>query len=112
MAKAKSSNQKFMKHSGSIQGPADLSSRRGFSRVIDEKIVEEGQSVEEIRPQEAAASRVSTGKNLTAPSFNELHQAAQCDPGRAFGDPGFVVFHPCGTCDVEVNPGRLFGEFF
>jgi hypothetical protein len=37
MAKRKSSNQKFMKYAGSIQGPADLSSRRGFSRVVEEK---------------------------------------------------------------------------
>jgi hypothetical protein len=37
----KSSIPKFMKHSGSIQGPPDLSSRRGFSRVAVEKFVEE-----------------------------------------------------------------------
>jgi hypothetical protein len=41
MAKRKKSIPKFMQHSGSIQGPADLSSRRGFSRVAVEKIVEE-----------------------------------------------------------------------
>ena len=31
MAKRKSLIQKFMKYSGSIDGPPDLSSRRGFS---------------------------------------------------------------------------------
>jgi hypothetical protein len=40
MAKKKSSIPKFMKYSGSIEGPADLSSRRGFSRVPVEEIVE------------------------------------------------------------------------
>jgi len=30
-----------MKYSGSIQGPADLSSRRGFSRALGDKIVVE-----------------------------------------------------------------------
>jgi hypothetical protein len=37
MAKKKSSIPKFMKYSGSIEGPADLSSRRGFSRVVEER---------------------------------------------------------------------------
>jgi len=40
MAKQKSPIPKFMKHAGSIHGPADLSSRRGFSRAVVEKIVE------------------------------------------------------------------------
>jgi hypothetical protein len=34
MAKRKSLIQKFMKHSGSIEGPSDLSSRRGFSKGV------------------------------------------------------------------------------
>jgi hypothetical protein len=34
MAKRKSVIQKFMKHSGSIEGPSDLSSRRGFSTGV------------------------------------------------------------------------------
>jgi hypothetical protein len=38
MAKAKESHSKFMKYSGSIQGPADLSSRRGYSRGAGGKI--------------------------------------------------------------------------
>jgi hypothetical protein len=41
VAKKESSIPKFMKHSGSIQGPPDLSSRRGFSRIVVEKFVEE-----------------------------------------------------------------------
>jgi hypothetical protein len=37
MAKQKSSNQKFMRHAGTVQGPEDLSSRRGFSSVVEKK---------------------------------------------------------------------------
>src|ERR1035441_4746710 len=59
-----------------------------------------------------AASRVSTVALLRAPSFYELHQAAECDPRGAFGDPGFVVFHPGGAGYVEVDPGGVFGKFF
>ena len=28
----------------------------------------------------------------------------------AFGHPGFVFFEPCGSGDVEVNPGLVFDE--
>jgi hypothetical protein len=41
MTKRKDSIPKFMKYSGSIEDPSDLSSRRGFSWVVGEKIVEE-----------------------------------------------------------------------
>ena len=37
MAKRTSPTPKFMKYSGSIQGPADLSSRHGFSLVVERK---------------------------------------------------------------------------
>jgi len=37
MATRKSPTPKFMKHSGSIQGAPDLSSRRGFSRGVGDK---------------------------------------------------------------------------
>ena len=40
MAKKKKSIPKFMKYSGSKQGAADLSSRRVFSRVAAEQMVE------------------------------------------------------------------------
>jgi hypothetical protein len=51
MAKRKRSIQKFMKHSGSVDGPPDLSSRRGFSSgvgKIKEK-VEKSTTVESTR---------------------------------------------------------------
>jgi hypothetical protein len=41
MAKRKDSIPTFMKYAGSISGPADLSSRRGFSRGVGDKIVVE-----------------------------------------------------------------------
>jgi hypothetical protein len=41
MAKKKSPTPKFMKYAGIISGPADLSSRKGFSRVAVEQSVEE-----------------------------------------------------------------------
>jgi len=41
MAKKKSPAPKFMKYAGIISGPADLSSRKGFSRVAVEQSVEE-----------------------------------------------------------------------
>jgi len=31
-AKAKQGNQPFMRHAGTLSGPADLSSRKGYSR--------------------------------------------------------------------------------
>src|SRR5437588_11582934 len=51
------------------------------------------------------------------PSFaveapNKLHQAADGDSRRAFGDPGFVFFHPGDAGDIEVDPGRLVNKFF
>ena len=46
MAKRKDPIPKFMKYAGSIRGPADLSSRRGFSRVAGEKIVEDKAEIE------------------------------------------------------------------
>ncbi|MGD1215722.1 MAG: hypothetical protein ABR861_12130 [Terriglobales bacterium] len=58
MAKQKSSNQKFMRHAGTVQGLADLSSRRGFSLVVEKKA--EVEPFAENRPEEDAASRVST----------------------------------------------------
>src|SRR5260370_38876672 len=102
MAKLKSPIPKFMKHSGSIQGPADLSSRRGFSRGAGGQDRRgrhrrgrgSVQILEEIPPRGGAASRVSTGKNLTAPSLNQLHQTAQRNSRRSFGDPRFGIFRP------------------
>jgi hypothetical protein len=41
MAKKKSSIPKFMKYAGSIRGPADLSSRRGYSRIAAEEVADE-----------------------------------------------------------------------
>lgn len=49
MAKKKNSIPKFMKYSGSIQGPPDLSSRRGFSRIAVEKFVEEKAEVKPLK---------------------------------------------------------------
>jgi hypothetical protein len=37
MAKRNNWSKKFMEHAGSVEGPADLSSRRGFSRVAENK---------------------------------------------------------------------------
>jgi hypothetical protein len=37
MAKRQSPIQTFMKYAGSMQGPADLSSRRGYSRGAEKK---------------------------------------------------------------------------
>jgi len=59
MAKKKKSIPKFMKYSGSIQGPADLSSRREFSRVAAEQMVEtkfiEGEA--EVKPSKNSLRR-------------------------------------------------------
>jgi hypothetical protein len=41
MAKRKSPVPGFIKYAGSIQGSVDLSSRRGGSRVVVDRIVEE-----------------------------------------------------------------------
>jgi hypothetical protein len=43
MAKKKSPTPKFMKYAGSIRGPADLSSRKGFSRVAEKDIEEKAE---------------------------------------------------------------------
>src|SRR5215469_3793438 len=43
---------------------------------------------------------------------DEFDQGADGDAGGAFGDPGFGVFHPGDTGDVEVNPGRVTDELF
>jgi hypothetical protein len=43
MAKRKSLIQKFMRHAGSIEGPPDLSSRRGFSKGVG-KITKTGKA--------------------------------------------------------------------
>ena len=42
----------------------------------------------------------------------KLHQAAQSNSGRAFGDPGFLLFGPGGAGDIEVQPWRVVDEFF
>src|ERR1035437_10312586 len=49
---------------------------------------------------------------LRAPSFYELHQTAQGYSRWAFGNPRLLLFHPGGAGYVEVDPGRVFGEFF
>ncbi len=59
MAKKKKSIPKFMKYSGLKQGPADLSSRRVFSRVAAEQMVEtkfiEGKA--EVKPSKKSLRR-------------------------------------------------------
>jgi len=69
MAKGKSPIPKFMKHSGSIQGPPDLSSRRGFSRRVGDKIVAED-SVEE-KAQFKPSKKSLRGKTRQAASLQE-----------------------------------------
>jgi uncharacterized protein YfaQ (DUF2300 family) len=43
MAKKKSPTPKFMKYAGIMSGPADLSSRKGFSRVAVKNIEEKAE---------------------------------------------------------------------
>jgi len=69
MAKRKSPIPKFMKHSGSIQGPADLSSRRGFSRGVGDKIVAED-TVEE-KDQFKPSKKSRRGETRQAASLQE-----------------------------------------
>jgi hypothetical protein len=69
MAKRTGPTPKFMKYSGSIQGPADLSSRRGFSRGVENKIVVED-TVEE-KAQFKPSKRFLRGKTRQAASLRE-----------------------------------------
>jgi hypothetical protein len=55
MAKRKDSIPTFMKYAGSISGPADLSSRRGYSRGIGDKIV-----VNEISAEKVVAKKTQS----------------------------------------------------
>jgi hypothetical protein len=55
MAKRKSLIQKFMKHLGSIEGPSDLSSRRGFSTGV-RKLTKTGKAAA-IEPAKSLAKR-------------------------------------------------------
>src|SRR5581483_4253660 len=41
----------------------------------------------------------------------KLNQAPYRYSRWPFSDPGFVVVHPCGARDIEVNPRSLFGKF-
>ena len=59
MENRKSSIPKFMKYSGSIRGPEDLSSRRGFSRVVEENTA--GQIVEE-KAEDKPSKKSSRGE--------------------------------------------------
>jgi hypothetical protein len=56
-----------MKYTGSIQGPAELSSRRGFSRSVANKIVVED-TVEE-KAQFKPSKRFLRGKTRRAASL-------------------------------------------
>src|SRR6266481_2757259 len=42
---------------------------------------------------------------------DEVDQGAEGYAGGAFGEPGLGVVVPGGAGDVEVNPGRVAGEF-
>jgi hypothetical protein len=58
--KKKSSIPKFMKYAGSISGPPDLSSRRGFSRVALDEVADERAEVKspkKSRPEEARRAK-------------------------------------------------------
>src|SRR5258708_12466718 len=65
MAKRARPTPKFMKYSGSIQGPADLSSQGGFSLVVERK--SEVERSPKFDRKKTAASRVSTVVFLTTP---------------------------------------------
>src|SRR6266849_8851843 len=49
---------------------------------------------------------------LTREVFGELHQTAHRNSRRTFRNPRLVVFHPGGAGDIEMQPGRVFGELF
>src|SRR6266436_5074554 len=40
-----------------------------------------------------------------------MDQGTQGYASRAFGEPGLGLVVPGGACDVEVDPGRIAGEF-
>jgi hypothetical protein len=67
MAQQKISIPKFMKYAGSIEGPADLSSRRGFSRVVVEDNAEEAADVDKSGPR--PVKRSVPGKTRRAASL-------------------------------------------
>jgi hypothetical protein len=61
MAKKKSPTPKFMKYAGIMSGPADLSLRKGFSRVaVEEKTVEEGAQVKPVKKSGRGETRQAT----------------------------------------------------
>jgi hypothetical protein len=67
MATRKDPIPQFMKHAGSIQGPADLSSRRGFSRGVEDKVVADKIVAEKTQFKRAKKSR--RGKTRQAASL-------------------------------------------
>jgi len=49
MAKRTSPIPKFMEYAGLMRGPADLSSRRGLSRGVEAKLVDDKAEVEPLK---------------------------------------------------------------
>src|ERR1700674_3485916 len=109
MAKRTRPTPKFMNYSGSIQGPADLSSQRGFSLVVErESEVERSPKFDPKKTRQAASLREFS---LRLPSIYKLHQTAQGNSRGTFGDPRFGLFHPGGPRNVEMDPWSVFGKF-
>jgi hypothetical protein len=67
MAKQENPIPKFMKCAGSISGPADLSSRRGYSRGVDDRIVADKTVAEKVgfkRAKKARCGKTWQGASL------------------------------------------------
>src|SRR5438552_16229267 len=64
-----------------------------------------------LTPLKSSSCR-QTKSRLRLPELTrELNQTSHGDSRWTFCDPGFRVFHPGGAGDVEMDPGRVLGEF-
>src|SRR5450631_1388902 len=63
------------------------------------------------RREEDIAGKTLQATPLRGETLHQLYQTTDGNPRRTLGDPGLGIVHPGSAGNVEVQPGRVEGEF-